>query len=170
MQSFAPDAVTRSFLAMLEPTGEYPGGGPDWQISRAESAVLPNKLRELAETVMTPRCLLRKPRHKRLALFLQFPRNHAAEGIKKLFVLGQFLLPFFVVDTENFDNVFVLHDLDLEELDDNPFEHAHVFAETGPQEISLHAFAEPIYMKNERRIREAWREISCGPVSAKTCA
>jgi hypothetical protein len=50
MQSFAADAATRSFLAMLEPTGEYPGGGPDWQISCAENAVIPNKLRELAET------------------------------------------------------------------------------------------------------------------------
>jgi len=37
-------------LAMLEPTGEYPGGGPDWQISRAENAVIPNKVGDLAET------------------------------------------------------------------------------------------------------------------------
>src|SRR5437667_1957057 len=42
---------------------------------------------------------------------------------------------------------------------DDPFEHAHVFTETGPEEFSVRAFAKPIHVKNQRRIGEPLSDI-----------
>src|SRR6266550_853119 len=42
---------------------------------------------------------------------------------------------------------------------DDPFEHAHVFTETGPEEFSVCAFAEPIHIKNQRRIGEPLSDV-----------
>src|SRR4029077_13110568 len=36
----------------------------------------------------------------------------------------------------------------------NPFQHAHVFAKTGPQKFSVRTFAEPVHAENERWICE----------------
>src|SRR6266436_6618496 len=41
----------------------------------------------------------------------------------------------------------------------NPFEHAHVFAETRPEKLALHPFAKPVHVENERRTREAFSYI-----------
>jgi len=38
---------------------------------------------------------------------------------------------------------------------DDPFEGAHVFAETGPENFSIRVLAEPVHVKNERRIGQA---------------
>src|SRR5215472_1846344 len=38
---------------------------------------------------------------------------------------------------------------------DDPFEHAHVFTETGPEEFSVSAFAKPIHIKDQWRVAES---------------
>ena len=42
---------------------------------------------------------------------------------------------------------------------DDPFKHAHVFTETGPEEFSVCAFAKPIHIENKRRIGEPLSDI-----------
>src|SRR2546423_3542439 len=42
---------------------------------------------------------------------------------------------------------------------DDPFEHAHVFTETGPQEFSVSAFAKPIHIKDQRRVAESLTDV-----------
>ena len=125
-----------------------------------------------------------KPRREVFALFLQFLRNDAAEGIEKLLVPGQFFLPLLVIDAEKFDDVFVL-DVELIKIEivragqpadrrlnrvpcsfaaiDDPFEHPHVLAETWPEKFSVCAFAKPVHVKNERRIGEALPDLEPMP-------
>ena len=79
--------------------------------------------------------------------------HNAAERIEKVFVLGQFLFPLFVIDFEKLVDPFMI-DLELGQIEivqtgeppdrrfergiasfaaiDDPFQHAHVVAETGP--------------------------------------
>ncbi len=86
---------------------------------------------------------------------------------------GQLFFPFLVVNAENLDDALVLH-IEVGNIDivragqpangrfdraagfftaiDDPFQHSHIVAEAGPQEFSILAFAEPIYIENERRI------------------
>ena len=42
---------------------------------------------------------------------------------------------------------------------DDPFEHAHVFTETGPKEFPVRAFAKPIHVEDERWIGELLSNI-----------
>src|SRR2546423_14903159 len=42
---------------------------------------------------------------------------------------------------------------------DDPFEHAHVFTETGPEEFSVSAFAKPIHIKDQRRVAESFTNV-----------
>ncbi len=84
------------------------------------------------------------------------------------------LLPFFVIDAEKFNDAFMLH-VEFFKIEivwagqpadgrfnraagpfaaiDNPFEHAHVFTKPWPEKSSVRAFAEPVHVKNQRRIR-----------------
>src|SRR5437667_4932422 len=99
-----------------------------------------------------------------------------------------------MIDSENFRDAFVV-DVEFGEIEivragqpadrrfecaaislaaiNDPFEHAHVFAETRPEKLALHAFAKPVHVKNERRIREAFPnvqpvlEVQADVVSAK---
>src|SRR4029078_12461640 len=41
----------------------------------------------------------------------------------------------------------------------NPLEHPHVVAKTGPEKFSIGTFAEPVYVENERRIRQSWTDL-----------
>src|SRR4029077_9811948 len=101
-------------------------------------------------------------------------RNNAAQRIEKLFVLGELSSPLLVIDAEKFRDAFVI-DIKFGKIEivraghpangrfdraasllatiDDPFEHAHILAEAGPEKISAHAFTEPVHIKNERRIR-----------------
>ena len=89
-------------------------------------------------------------------------------------MLDQFLLPLLVIDAQQRDDVFMF-DLELFKIEivragqpadwrfdgaafffaaiDDPFQDAHVIAETGPKKFSALAFAEPIHVEDERRIR-----------------
>src|SRR4030095_4376585 len=40
---------------------------------------------------------------------------------------------------------------------ENPFEHTHVFAETGPEKVAVSVFSKPIHVKNCWRLPEALR-------------
>src|SRR5256885_15635768 len=99
-----------------------------------------------------------------------------------------------MIDSENFRDAFVV-DIEFGEIEivrawqptdrrfkrtassfaaiNNPFEHAHVFAETRPEKLALHPFAKPVHVENERRTREAFSyiepvlEILANIVSAK---
>src|SRR4029077_1101109 len=84
-------------------------------------------------------------------------------------------LPFLVIEAKEFVNGIVI-DVELGQVEivragqpadrrlecataslapvDDPFEHAHVFTETGPEEFSVCTFAKPIHVKNQRRIGE----------------
>src|SRR2546428_5655662 len=89
---------------------------------------------------------------------------------------GDLLLPFLVIDTEKFDDAFVLN-VKVFKIEivgagqpadgrfdcaagafaaiDHPFEHAHVLAEPWPEKLSVRTFAEPVHVKDERRLCEA---------------
>src|SRR5438477_6765809 len=155
-------AVTRFFLATFEPTGDNSRWKPDSQIS----------------------ALLRETGSELFALLQQLVRNNATERIEKLFVLGQFRFPFFVIDLEQFVDAFVI-DFEFCQIEivqagqptdrrfqctvaafasiDHPFEHAHVVAETGPKKLAALAFAEPVHVKNERRIGQTFS--NCEPMA-----
>ena len=117
------------------------------------------------------RALPRETRGEIVALLQQLRRNNAAERFEKAFMTRQFLLPLLVIDAEQLDDAFV-RNIQLSKIDivragqptdgrfdgaaglfatiDNPFEHAHVVAETGPEKFSVFAFAEPIQVETER--------------------
>src|SRR5260370_13453471 len=89
---------------------------------------------------------------------------------------SELLLPFLMIDSQNLDDAFVLH-VQFGKIEivwagqpanrrfdcaaglltavDDPFEDAHVVAETRPKKLPVHAFAEPFYLKNHQRIRPA---------------
>ena len=92
----------------------------------------------------------------------------------------EFLLPFLVIDSEKFGDAFVI-DIELVKIDpvkrgqpangrfdrgvnafaaiDHPFQHAHIIAETGPKKFTVLAFAEPVDVKDERRIGQAAADV-----------
>src|SRR3954451_11770653 len=93
---------------------------------------------------------------------------------------GDLVLPFLVIEPEEFVNRIVINvealhieivrarqptDRRLECATiflapvDDPFEHAHVFTKTWPEEFSFCAFAEPIHVKNQRWIGELLSDI-----------
>ena len=117
-------------------------------------------------------------------MFLQLLRNHAAKRVEECFVLGEFFLPFLVIDSEKIRNGFVI-DVETIKIEimrtgqpadrrfdcpgilftaiDDPFEHAHVLAEARPEKFSIRAFAEPIHVEDERRIRETFSDTDPMP-------
>src|SRR2546430_7289067 len=173
MHGDAATAVTRFFSAIFEPTGDYPSKRSNWQIWGVKSRSVGEATRFRWDANSIPYSLFREARGDFFALFRQLFRNDAAERVKKLFVLGQFLFPIFVVDLEQFVDAFVI-DLELRQIEivnarqptdrrfqravaalatiDHPFENAHVVAETGPEKFSGFAFAEPVHVKYERRV------------------
>src|SRR6266478_3231581 len=110
--------------------------------------------------------LFLKPGGDSFALLEQFFGHNAAQRIEELFVLGQLLRPFFMIDSENFRDAFVI-DVEFGEIEimrarqptdrrfertassfaavNNPFEHAHVFAVTRPEKLALPSSANPLY-------------------------
>src|SRR5947207_14656149 len=154
-------AVTHFFSATFEPTGDNSRWQTDSQIG-----------------------LNFKPSYEGVALFQQFIRHHAAERTKKLFMLVQFLLPLRMINLEKFGNAFVI-DVQLSQIEimqtgqpadwrfdgaavafatvDDPLEHAHVVAKTGPEKSSALAFAEPVHVKNQRRFGQTFP--NCEPVA-----
>src|SRR5438876_4641857 len=97
---------------------------------------------------------------------------------------GDLLLPFLVIDTEKFDDAFVLN-VKVFKIEivgagqpadgrfdcaagafaaiDHPFEHAHVLAEPWPEKLSVRTFAEPVHVKDERRVGEALTDLDPMP-------
>src|SRR5437868_7770280 len=97
---------------------------------------------------------------------------------------SEFLLPFLVIDSQNLDDAFVLH-VQFGKIEivwagqpangrfdcatglltavDDPFEDAHIVAKTGPEKLPVHAFAEPVHVKDERRIGEARSDVEPVP-------
>src|SRR6266581_2896858 len=93
---------------------------------------------------------------------------------------SELLLPFLVIDSQNLDDAFVLH-VQIGKIEivwagqpangrfdraarlfaavDDPFEDAHVVAKTGPEKLPVHAFAEPVRVKDEWRICQALSDI-----------
>src|SRR6516165_5509792 len=144
--------VTHSCSASLEPTG-------DNSRSQLHSQIVGGLLPETFSIL--------------LALSSHLLRNDAAKRIEKLFRFGQLRLPVFVIDLEQFIDAFMVN-LEAGEIEivhagqptdrrshgaaasfatiQNPFQHTHVLAEPGPEEISVYAFAEPIHAENGRRI------------------
>src|SRR5262245_47123938 len=97
---------------------------------------------------------------------------------------GDFFLPFLVIEAEEFvDGNMVDGELGQIEIMqagqpadrrlecttaslapvDDPFEYAHVFTETRPEEFSVRAFPKPIHIKNQRRIGELLSDIEPVP-------
>ena len=188
MQSFATGTVTRSFFATFEPTGDDSRCGAvrkfraKRQKAVGEAVCFPSGHGTLT---VSPYSLFLETRRELFALFLQFLRHDAAQRIEKFLVLGSNLfLPLLVIDAEKFDDVFVL-DVELIKIEivragqpangrlnrapcffaaiDDPFEHPHVLAETGPEKFPVRAFAKPVHVKNERRIGEALPDIEPMP-------
>src|SRR4029077_17263619 len=60
--------------------------------------------------------LLFKTRDELFALFLQFLRNHTAERVEKGLVLGEFFLPFLVIDSEKVGDRFMV-DIELFQIE-----------------------------------------------------
>src|SRR6266516_5154457 len=165
-QSAVEDVPTRFFPTTFEPTGDSSRYARSSQIARVKNS------------------LFLETRGELFALLLQLLRNDASERIEKLFVFSQFSLPLLVIDAEKFDDGFVL-DVELIEIEivragqtadgrlnrapgsfaamDDPFEHPHVLAETGPEKFPVRAFAKPVHVKNKRRIGEALSDLKPMP-------
>src|SRR5213592_4981328 len=100
MQSFALGIVTRLFFAIFEPTGNIRCQSSGSQIFRGKRAGRPRSAADYQ--------LLFKTRDELFSLFLQFLRNHTAERAEKRLVLGEFLLPFLVIDSEKVGDRFMV--------------------------------------------------------------
>src|SRR5215471_14020711 len=97
---------------------------------------------------------------------------------------SDFFLPFLVIETKEFVNSNVI-DAELGKIEivragqpadwrferatapfapvNDPFEHAHVFTETWPEEFSVCALAKPVHIKNQGRIGELFSDIEPVP-------
>src|SRR5439155_4678141 len=117
MHSVAADAAPRFFSIAFKPTGDdsrcgggaqISGAAPLWEAPRARTA----------HTSASParRRLQLESRDELFALLHELVRNNAPERIEKLFVLGQFSLPFFMIHTENVNNAFVF-DVELSKIE-----------------------------------------------------
>ena len=95
-------------------------------------------------------------------------------------MLGEFFLPFLVIDSEKIGDRFMV-DIQLFQVEivwarqpangrferaaclfaaiNDPFEHSHVLAEARPEEFSILAFAEPVHVEDERRIGETFSDV-----------
>src|ERR1700745_856230 len=93
---------------------------------------------------------------------------------------GNLLLPLLVIYAEKFSDAFVIN-IELRKIEivrawqpaygrfnratasfaaiDDPFEDAHIFTETRPQEFSVRAPAEPVDVKNEGGTSEAFSHV-----------
>src|SRR5947208_17195104 len=93
---------------------------------------------------------------------------------------GDLFLPFLVIEAKEFVNRIMIN-VELGQIEvvrarqptdrrlecatislapvDDPFEHAHVFTETWPEEFSVCAFAKPVHVENLRWIGELLSDI-----------
>src|SRR3954470_23197216 len=93
---------------------------------------------------------------------------------------GDFVLPLLVIELQEFVNGIVV-DIQLCKIQimgtrqptyrrfdrapkpftavDDPLEHAHIFAEAGPQEFPVRSFAKPIHVEDKRRVAEAFSYV-----------
>src|ERR1700719_1204834 len=92
MQVAAATAVRHFFSATFEPTGDYPRCARKSQISLRRD----------------DRILFGETRGDFFALLHQLVLRNAAERIEKLFVLGEFFFPVFVLDLEKVIDGFVV--------------------------------------------------------------
>src|ERR1700730_680732 len=108
-QPASASAVMRSFGATFEPTGNNSRWRRGSQIL-ARKCLFCRGSRWLPwDASSVPYRLFLKPCGELLALLEQLFGNNAAERFKKLLVPGEFFFPFFVIDSEKFDDGFVLH-------------------------------------------------------------